>query len=193
MHIGDFPQAHEHLARLAEGIAIGNLPQWFARVHQLGVGRLARLEGNLAFAKRSFESLLPGDHLQSRVGVELALARLGSGKNEGVSDLLHEALTNDPHGKNRHSPLPSLIAAVAEQVVARDPARGILIGAMASRLGTHAWYLPSYAQDVARITAILDQARETHGIPMPDVPDHLTASDAISECLEALAALEQVS
>ena len=47
-----------------------------------------------------------------------------------------------------------------------------------------------YAQDVARITAIVDRAREEHGIPVPDVPADLTASDVIAECLEALAALD---
>jgi len=191
MHSGEFPLARAHLARLAEGLAHGYFPGVYSRMYQLGIGRLARLEGNLAIAKRSFESLVAGGHSWQAV-VELALARLESGKNEVVSDLLREALTNDPHGKNWHTPLPSLIAAVAEQVVARDPARGILIGAMASRLGTHAWYLPPYAQDEARITAILDQARVTHGIPIPDVPADLTAADAIAQCLEALASMEGV-
>jgi hypothetical protein len=50
-----------------------------------------------------------------------------------------------------------------------------------------------YAQDVARITAILDQARGEHGIPIPDVPADLTAADAIAECREAIAALEVLS
>jgi hypothetical protein len=195
MHIGDFPQAHEHLARLAEGIAIGNLPQRAARLHQLGVGRLARLEGKLEVATRCFETMLAGrleatwPEMNFRVLAELALVKSGTFTG-GVGELLSRALTCDPNGKNWYSPLPSLIAAVAEHVVARDPASGILIGAMASRLGTHAWYLPSYAQDEARITAILDQARETHGIPIPHVPDDLTASDAISECLEALASMD---
>ena len=189
MHSGEFPLARAHLARLAEGLAHGYFPGVYSRMYQLGIGRLARLEGNLAIAKRSFESLVAGGG-GWQVVVELALARLESGKNEVVSDLLREALTNDPHGKNWHSPLPSLIAAVAEQVVARDPARGILIGAMASRLGTHAWYLPPYAQDEARITAILDRSREKHGIPVPDVPADLSAADAIAQCLEALASVD---
>ena len=189
MHSGEFPLARAHLARLAEGLAHGYFPGVYSRMYQLGIGRLARLEGNLAIAKRSFESLVAGGG-GWQVVVELALARLESGKNEVVSDLLREALTNDPHGKNWHSPLPSLIAAVAEQVVARDPARGILIGAMASRLGTHAWYLPPYAQDEARITAILDRSREKHGIPVPDVPADLSAADAIAQCLEALASMD---
>jgi hypothetical protein len=50
-----------------------------------------------------------------------------------------------------------------------------------------------YAQDVARITAILDRAREDHGIPVPDVPADLNAADAIAQCREALAALEEVT
>jgi len=47
-----------------------------------------------------------------------------------------------------------------------------------------------YVQDVARITAIVDRAREEHGIPVPDVPADLTAADAIAQCLEALASMD---
>ena len=43
-----------------------------------------------------------------------------------------------------------------------------------------------YAQDVARITAIIDRAREEHGIVVADVPAGLTASDAFAQCREAL-------
>jgi len=65
-----------------------------------------------------------------------------------------------------------------------------LIWAMASRLGNRARYWPMYAQDVARITAIVDRARGERGIPVPDVPADLTASDAIAQCLEALASMD---
>ncbi len=106
-------------------------------------------------------------------------------------ELLARALVLDPHIKEFWL-LPSLVAAVSERVVANDPARGILIWAMAARLGNRARYHPMYAQDVARITAIVDQAREAHGIPVPDVPADLSASDAIAECRKALAALEGV-
>ena len=91
------------------------------------------------------------------------------------------------------SPLPTVIATVAELAVTTDPARGILLGAMASRLGERARYEPMYAQDESRITAILDRAREAHGIPVPDVPADLTAEDAIAQLLEALAALERIT
>ena len=47
-----------------------------------------------------------------------------------------------------------------------------------------------YAQDVARITEVVDRAREEHGIPVPSVPANLTAADAIAECLEALASMD---
>ena len=47
-----------------------------------------------------------------------------------------------------------------------------------------------YAQDVARISELVDRAREKHGIPVPDVPADLTAADAIAECLEALASMD---
>ena len=107
--------------------------------------------------------------------------------------LLVRAFALDPHATFAiFSRLPSLVAAVAELVVESDAGRGSLIWEMASRLGHRARYMPMYPQDVARITAILDQAREEHGIPVPDVPADLTAADAISECLEALAALEGV-
>jgi hypothetical protein len=86
-----------------------------------------------------------------------------------------------------------VVAAVAELVAESDAKRGALIWAMAACLGNRARYQPMYPQDVARITAILDQAREEHGIPVPDVPADLTAADAIAECREALAALEILS
>jgi hypothetical protein len=108
-------------------------------------------------------------------------------------ELLARALSLDPDGNSLVSPLPSMVAAVAELVVESDAERGALIWEMASRLGHRARYGPMYAQDVARITAILDRARETHGIPVPDVPADLSAADAISECLNALTALEQIS
>ena len=91
------------------------------------------------------------------------------------------------------SPLPSVVAAVAELVVESDAERGALIWAMAAHLGHRTRYLPMYVQDVARITAIVDRAREEHGIPVPDVPADLTAADAIAECLDALASLEKVT
>ena len=105
-------------------------------------------------------------------------------------ELLARALSLDPDGNSLYSPLPAVFAAVAELVVATDAGRGALIWEMASRLGHRARYNPMYAQDVARITAILDRVRETHGIPVPNVPADLTAADAIAECLEALAALD---
>jgi hypothetical protein len=83
-----------------------------------------------------------------------------------------------------------VVAAVAELVVESDAERGALIWAMAACLGNRARYHPMYVQDVARITAILDQAREAHGIPVPDVPADLTAADAIAQCLDALASMD---
>jgi hypothetical protein len=107
--------------------------------------------------------------------------------------LLSRALSLDPDGNSLHSPLPSVVAAVAELVVESDAERGSVIWAMAACLGNRARYHPMYAQDVARITAILDQARGEHGIPVPDVPTDLSAADAITECLDALASLEKVT
>jgi hypothetical protein len=108
-------------------------------------------------------------------------------------DQLVRALSLDPDGNSLVSPLPSMVAAVAELVVLGDAERGALIWEMASRLGHRARYNPMYAQDVARITAIVDRAREEHGIPVPDVPADMTSADAIAECREALAALEILS
>jgi hypothetical protein len=122
--------------------------------------------------------------------VGLAWTDISSGVDSSARALLVRALSLDPDGNSVHSPLPSVVAAVAELVVARDAERGALIWAMAACLGNRARYYPMYAQDVARITEIVDRARETHGIPVPDVPADLTASDVIAECLEALAALD---
>jgi hypothetical protein len=116
-----------------------------------------------------------------------------AGMDPSSRALLARALSLDPDGNSLISPLPSMVAAVAELVVESDAGRGAVIWAMAVCLGHRARYGPMYAQDVARITAILDRARETHGIPVPDVPADLSAADAISECLNALTALEQIS
>jgi len=122
--------------------------------------------------------------------VGLALMNHSSGMAEPARALLARALSMDPDGNSLFSPLPAVVAAVAELVVENDAGRGALIWAMAACLGNRARYYPMYAQDVARITEIVDRARETHGIPVPDVPADLTASDVIAECLEALAALD---
>jgi len=121
--------------------------------------------------------------------IGLAMMDGMAGPGGTARELLGRALACNPDVKASW-PLPSLVAAVAEQVVERNPAEGILIGAMASTLGMRAWFRPMYTQDVARITAILDQAREAHGIPVPDVPADLTAADAIAQCIAALASLE---
>jgi hypothetical protein len=125
--------------------------------------------------------------------IGLAMMDGMAGPGGSAQALLVRAFALDPQGNESVLQLPAMVAAVAEQVVDRNPAEGILIGAMASTLGMRAWFQPMYTQDVARITAIVDRARETHGIPVPDVPADLTAADAISECLEALAALEILS
>ena len=122
------------------------------------------------------------------IGLAMMDGMAGPGGN--AQALLVRAFALDPKGKLLFPPLPSLVAAVAEQVVERNPAEGILIGAMAATLGMRVWFRPMYTQDVARITAILDQAREAHGIPVPDVPADLTAADAIAQCIAALASLE---
>ena len=198
MHTGDFPAAQVHLNGLAEGVASGHLPGRFSAWHQLGQGNLARLEGRTEVASACFREALATELEANNLWLVLP-ALIGLAMMDGMAgpggtarELLGRALACNPDVKASW-PLPSLVAAVAEQVVERNPAEGILIGAMASTLGMRAWFRPMYAQDVARITAILDQAREAHGIPVPDVPDDLTAADAIAECLEALAALEKVT
>jgi len=125
--------------------------------------------------------------------VGLAWMNHSGGMDGSARALLSRALSLDPDGNSLHSPLPSVVAAVAELVVLGDAERGALIWAMAACLGNRARYHPMYAQDVARITEIVDRARETHGIPVPDVPADLTAADAIAECLEALASLEVIT
>jgi hypothetical protein len=199
MHTGDFPVAQVHLNGLAEGVASGHLPGRFSAWHQLGQGNLARLEGRTEVASACFrealanelEAKLPGLALPALIG--LATIQIAAGPGGTARELLLRALTLDTHGKALVSQLPSVVAAVAELVVESDAERGALIWAMAARLGNRARYWPMYAQDVARITAILDRARETHGIPVPDVPADLTAADAIAECLDALKALEHIS
>ena len=113
-----------------------------------------------------------------------------SGSGSSAKDLLVRALKLDLQATGAFTPLLSIIAAAAELIVERNPAGGLWIGALATRLGMRAWFRPMHAQDESRITAILDRVRETHGIPVPDVPADLTAADAIAQCLEALAALD---
>ena len=198
MHTGDFPVAQMHLNGLAEGIASGHLPGRFSAWHQLGQGNLARLEGRTEVASACFREVLANELEANNLWLALP-ALIGLAMMDGMAgpggtarELLGRALACTPDVKASW-PLPSLVAAVAEQVVERNPAEGILIGAMASTLGMQAWFRPMYAQDVARISEHVDRAREEHGIPVPDVPADLTASDAISECLNALKALEHIS
>ena len=198
MLTGDLPRAHTHLARLADGIATGHYAGVYSAFVQLGQGQLARLEGRTEVASACFREVLAtakathSPMLTQGALVGLAMMDGMAGPGGTGRELLARALVIDPHIKEFWL-LPSLVAAVSERVVANDPARGILIWAMASRLGNRARYHPMYAQDVARITAILDRAREDHGIPVPDVPADLNAADAIAQCREALAALEEVT
>jgi tetratricopeptide (TPR) repeat protein len=200
IHTGDFPAARAYLTRLSDGIASGHLPvSDTTPLHQLVQGQLARLEGRSEDASACFLDAL-GSNLASKETwlaqwclVGLALMNHSSGMAEPARALLARALSMDPDGNSLFSPLPAVVAAVAELVVENDAGRGALIWAMAACLGDRARYHPMYPQDVARITAILDQAREEHGIPVPDVPADLTGADAIAECLDALKALEQIS
>jgi Tfp pilus assembly protein PilF len=197
IHTGDFPAARAYLTRLSDGIASGHLPvSDTTPLHQLVQGQLARLEGRSEDASACFLDAL-GSNLASKETwlaqwclVGLALMNHSSGMAEPARALLARALSMDPDGNSLFSPLPAVVAAVAELVVENDAGRGALIWAMAACLGDRARYHPMYAQDVARITAILDQAREEHGTPVPDVPADLTAADAIAQCIAALASLE---
>jgi hypothetical protein len=163
---------------------------------RLTQGTLARLEGRSEDASACFREALASNLASKETWltlwclVGLAWTDISSGIDSSARALLVRALSLDPDGNSLYSPLPSVVAAVAELVVESDAQRGSLIWAMAARLGDRARYHPMYAQDVARITAIVDRAREEHGIPVPDVPADLTAADAIAQCLEALAALD---
>jgi len=196
MHTGYLPLAHAHLARLEDGIAAGHLPGRLAASLELGKGNLARLEGRMEDAYACFRDVLASNQaseetwLAMRCLVGLAWTDISSGVDLSAKALLARALSFDPDGTSLYPPLSAVVAAVAELVVKSDAERGALIWAMAACLGNRARYYPMYAQDVARITEIVDRARETHGIPVPDVPADLTASDVIAECLEALAALD---
>ena len=198
MRTGDFSVAQVHLKSLSEGIATGYLAARNLPVYQLLQGNLARLEGRTEVAYACFREVLATAMATHPTGVaQWALVGLAmmdgmAGPGGSAQALLVRAFALDPHGKESVSPLPAMVAAVAELVVESDAGRGALIWAMAACLGNRARYQPMYPQDVARITAILDRARGEHGIPVPDVPADLTAADAISECLEALAALEGV-
>jgi tetratricopeptide (TPR) repeat protein len=199
VHSGDFPGALAQLDRLADRIASGHLPGRNSALVQVGRGSVARLEGRTEMAYACFREVLATEMatnhpwLARHSLVGLAMMDGTASVDGSARELLARALSLDPDGNSLVSPLPSMVAAVAELVVESDAERGALIWEMASRLGHRARYGPMYAQDVARITAILDRARETHGIPVPDVPADLSAADAISECLNALTALEQIS
>ena len=194
---GDFPTARAYLTRLSDGIASGHLPvSDTTPLHKLGQGQLARLEGRTEDASACFREVLASDLASKETWltqwclVGLAVMNHSAGMDTSARALLARALSLDPDGNSLYSPLPAVVAAVAELVVATDAERGSLIWAMAACLGNRARYHPMYAQDVARITAIVDRARETHGIPVPDVPADLTAADAIAQCIAALASLE---
>jgi tetratricopeptide (TPR) repeat protein len=196
MHTGDFPVAQVHLNGLAEGIATGSLAARNLPLYQLLQGNLARLEGRMEVAYACFREVLatvtathsPFVALSALIGLAMMDGMAGPGGS--AQALLVRAFALDPQGNESVLQLPAMVAAVAEQVVDRNPAEGILIGAMASTLGMRAWFQPMYAQDVARISELVDRAREKHGIPVPDVPADLTAADAIAECLTALASLD---
>ena len=196
---GDFPTARAFLNRLSDGIASGHLPPRHGGYHRHAQGQLARIEGRMEDASACFREVLASNLASNQTWlaqwclVGLALINHSSGMAEPARALLARALSMDPDGNSLFSPLPSVVAAVAELVVENDAERGALIWAMAACLGNRARYHPMYPQDVARITALLDQAREEHGIPVPDVPADLTAADAIAECLNALKALEHIS
>jgi len=196
MHTGDFPVAQMHLYGLAEAVASGYLPGRFSTLHQLGEGNLARLEERTDSASVYLRDALSSGFasndpwLTERALVGLATIEIAAGPGGTARELLLRALALDAHGKALVSQLPSISASVAELVVESDAARGAVIWAMAACLGNRARYLPMYAQDVARITAIVDRARGERGIPAPDVPADLTASEAIAQCLEALASMD---
>ena len=199
VHAGDFPGALAQLDRLADLIASGHLPGRNSAFVQLGRGSVARLEGRTEMAYACFREVLATElatnhpWLARHSLVGLAMMDGTASVDGSGRDHLGRAFALDPHATFAiFSPLPAVVAAVAELVVESDAERGAVIWEMASRLGGRARYLPMYPQDVARIEAVLDRAREDHGIPVPDVPSDLTAADAIAECLEALAFMERV-
>jgi tetratricopeptide (TPR) repeat protein len=193
---GDFPTARAFLNRLSDGIASGHLPPRHGGYHRHAQGQLARIEGRMEDASACYREVLASNLASNQTWlaqsclVGLALMNHSSGMAEPARALLARALSMDPDGNSLHSPLPSVVAAVAELVAESDAKRGALIWAMAACLGNRARYQPMYPQDVARITEIVDRARVEHGIPVPDVPADLTAADAIAQCLEALASMD---
>jgi predicted ATPase len=193
---GDFATARAFLTRFSDGIASGHLSSRHAPLLWLVQGQLARIEGRSEDASACFMDALASNlaanesWLTQSCLVGLVWINHLGGMATPARELLARALSIDPDGNSLSSPLPAMVAAVAELVVATYAERGALIWAMAACLGNRARYHPMYAQDVARITAIVDRAREEHGIPVPDVPADLTAADAIAQCLEALAALD---
>ena len=200
IHTGDFPGARAYLTRLSDGIASGHLPvSDTTPLHKLGQGSLARLEGRTEDATACFREVLASNlaakesWLTQSCLVGPAWMDHSAGMDPSARALLARALSLDPDGNSLISPLPAVVAAVAELVVATDAGRGSLIWAMAACLGNRARYHPMYAQDVARISDLVDRAREKHGIPVPDVPADLTAADAIAECRDALASMEKVT
>jgi predicted ATPase len=196
IHTGDFPTARAFLERISDGIASGHLPARQAPLHKHAQGQMARIEGHTEDASVCFREVLASNlaakesWLTQSCLVGLAWMDHLAGLDPSARALLAQALALDPDGNSLYSPLPSMVAAVAELVVDSDAERGALIWEMASRLGHRARYGPMYTQDVTRITASVDRARVEHGIPVPDVPADLTAADAIAQCLEALASMD---
>ena len=199
IHTGDFPTARAFIARFSDEIASGRLSARNAPAIQFLHGQLAQIEGRSEDASACYREVLASKMASEERWMAqsclVGLARMDhlAGLDQSARALLVRALSLDPDGNSLFSTLPSVVASVAELVVAGDSERGALIWAMAACIGHRARYHPMYAQDVARITEIVDRAREEHGIPVPDVPADLTAAEAISECLGALAALEQVT
>ena len=192
MHTGDFPVAQMHLNGLAEGIASGHLPGRFSIAHEVGQGRLARLEGRTKDALGWLEAAITNDVVSNEPWwaqlalISLAMIEITTARVGNAPRLLLRALELDPRVMRYNSPLPAIVAAVAGVVVTTDPVRGFRIWGLASRLATRASYHPMYAQDTARITTIIDRARENRNIPIPSVPTDLTPEDAIAECMSAL-------
>ncbi len=191
MATGDYATAYRHLANLSEGIASGSIPGTFAAFIPFGEGQLARLEGLNQIASGYLQDALASD-FASKMDELRVQALAGLATIEGVSgsakrarELLGQCLNDDL--LQFFMPLTMVIATLAELLVNADAETAIELGALAASYRNRSWFKAMYGPDEARITTILDRAREEHGIPLPDVPADLTAAHAIAECREALA------
>ena len=199
---GNHPRAHATLAEWSELTASGHLPSSITPLALFVRGHLARLEDRAEQASDCFRTILatPGAAANPvysfMAHLSLAMIDHETG-NIAESRRLLTQLVNifwqSTPLQQMGSFLGWITAETAGLVALADPDRGLELGAIADHLGQRAWYAPRFSPDVERISKILNLARERSGSAIQEVSVDLPEGEIVAKCLEALAALEQVT